>query len=348
MSSDTPNAPLVGTEIEVDPARLSALHVSLIAWYEANARELPWRQTRDPYHILVAEVMLQQIQVARAIPFYLAFLDRFPSIPDLAGAPLAEVIRVWGDLGRYRRIVALHRTAKRIVDEFGGVVPDDVATLRSLPGVGPYTAGAIACFAFEQDVGFLDTNSRRVLHRLFVGVDAPVPTAQLRDLHRLAETIVPRGRGWVWNQALIEFGALHCTARRPQCTSCPLKDGCRAFPMNDRVAAGRAQRGAAMPSSRYEGTNRYFRGRVLAELRDLPTNDPAGIDLRSLGGRLRADFSDEELPWIAGVVESLRKDGLAAVSAIAEERPAYDVGGVASDEEIEVRVSLPVESLSDG
>src|SRR5918999_72551 len=201
MLDDNLGVPAVAPADGLDADQLATIHAALIAWYEANARDLPWRRTRDPYRILVSEVMLQQIQVARAIPFYLAFVGRFPTVQALAAAPLAEVIRVWGDLGRYRRIVNLHRTAKRIVEEFAGTFPRDVATLRSLSGVGPYTAGAIACFAFEQDVGFVDTNSRRVLHRLFVGPELPAPAASDREIVRLAEAAVPPGRGWVWNQA---------------------------------------------------------------------------------------------------------------------------------------------------
>src|SRR5688572_496182 len=213
-----------------DPTNLPAIQEALIDWYGAHARDLPWRHTRDPYRILVSEVMLQQIQVARAVPFYEAFIARFPTVQTLAAAPIAEVIRVWGDLGRYRRIGALHRTAMRIVEEFGGAVPSDVETLRTLPGVGPYTAGAVACFAFEQDVGFLDTNSRRVLHRLVVGPEFPAPTVHDREMREIAERAVPSGRGWVWNQALIEFGALLCTARRPDCAGCPVQIHCRAHP----------------------------------------------------------------------------------------------------------------------
>ena len=321
--------------------QLAAIHETLIDWYGANARDLPWRRTRDPYAILVSEVMLQQIQVARAIPFYLAFLERFPTVHDLAAAPLADVIRVWGDLGRYRRLVNLHRAAQRIVAEFAGEVPRDVATLRSLPGVGPYTAGAVACFAFEQDTGFLDTNARRVLHRLFVGPEAPAATARDRVLQALAERAVPARRGWVWNQALIEFGALHCTARRPACAACPVRRHCRAYPAIVDAPAPAKTRTRPSSGYRYEGTNRYYRGRVLAALRALPADEAKGVELRELGSALRPDFTDDELPWISGVVESLRQDGLAAVTAMREERPAYDAGEAAAEEVASVRVSLP-------
>ena len=305
---------------DIDESRLVPIQTSLIAWYEANARDLPWRRTRDPYAILVSEVMLQQIQVSRAIPFYLAFLERFPTIQALAAAPIADVIHVWGDLGRYRRITNLHATAKRIVAEFGSEIPADAAVLRLLPGIGPYTAGAVACFAFEQDVGFLDTNARRVIHRVFVGCDVPAATVQDRVLSRLAGQIVPVGRGWIWNQAVIELGALVCTARRPRCEVCPVQDGCAAGATIGPALAALPRPVRATSTSAHAGTNREYRGKVLASLRE----NGDGIDLRSLGRALRAEFSDEDLPWITGVVDSLRRDGLAM---IAEDRPAYTLEG---------------------
>ncbi len=305
---------------DIDESRLVPIQTSLIAWYEANARDLPWRQTRDPYAILVSEIMLQQIQVWRAIPFYLAFLERFPTIQVLAEAPIADVIHVWGNLGRYRRITNLHATAKRIVADFNGKIPADVAVLRSLPGIGPYTAGAVACFAFEQDVGFLDTNARRVIHRVFIGCDVPAATVRPRVLSRLAGQAVPVGRGWIWNQAVIELGALVCTARRPCCEVCPVQNGCAARATIGTALAALPRPARARSTSAHAGTNREFRGKVLASLRA----NSDGIELRSLGRALRAEISDEHLPWITGVVDSLRKDGLAM---IAEDRPAYTIEG---------------------
>src|SRR4051794_41141608 len=153
----------------LDPDWISNVNDGILTWFAENGRDLPWRHTRDPYRVLVAEIMLQQIQVSRAVPFYLAFLERFPTVQSLADAPIAEVIRIWGNLGRYRRIAFLHRAAQEIAERFGGIVPSTIEELRSLPGVGPYTAGAVACFAFEQDVGFVDTNVRRVVGRLVLG-----------------------------------------------------------------------------------------------------------------------------------------------------------------------------------
>jgi A/G-specific adenine glycosylase len=145
---------------------MRAVREALISWYDENARDLPWRRTRDPWQVLVSEVMLQQIQVKRAIPFYDSFLARFPTPTALADAPLAEAIWVWGDLGRYRRVVNLHRTACILVEEFGGEVPSDPAVLVRLPGIGPYTAGAVACFAFEKDTELVILHSAEFIQSI--------------------------------------------------------------------------------------------------------------------------------------------------------------------------------------
>jgi A/G-specific adenine glycosylase len=256
--------------------------------------------------VLVSEVMLQQIQVARAVPFYETFVARFRTARALAEAPLSEAIKAWGDLGRYRRVVSLHKTARILVEEHGGRVPSDPEVLMELPGIGPYTAGAVACFAFESDAHFVDTNVRRVLHRVFFGAEVPEPKANEKQLLGLAEAMVPRGGGWQWGQSVIELGALRCKARKPLCESCPVVALCAARPAIAQALAGRPRAARATP--KYEGSNRYYRGRVLAVLREAP---PKGVTLRELGEVLREGFGAADLPWLRGVVESLRKDGLA-------------------------------------
>ena len=294
---------------ELDAVKAEAVRGALIPWFEENGRDLPWRRTRDPWRVLVSEVMLQQIQVKRAIPFYERFLERFPTVDALADAPLAEAIRTWGDLGRYRRVVNLHRTARLIVEEHGGRVPSHPETLLKLPGVGPYTAGAVACFAFGRDAHFLDTNVRRVLHRLFLGAEVPEPKAKEGQLLGLAEAMVPRDRAWAWGQSVIELGALRCRARRPLCATCPVGELCAARPTIAEALAGRPRVvGAARGSG---GPNIHHRGRALAALREAP---PEGVTLGELGKTLREGFGEADLPWLRGVVESLRKDGLARVS----------------------------------
>lgn len=325
--------------LPLDASELATLQERVIAWFVAAGRDLPWRRTRDPWSILVSEVMLQQIQVVRAVPFYVAFLDRFPTAAALAAATRAEAIRVWGNLGRYKRVVALHRAARIIVGEHGGRVPSDPALLRALPGVGPYTAGAVACFAFGRDEAFLDTNLRRVIHRLFVGADVPDRVVAERTLQRLAAAAVPAGRSWEWHQGLMDLGATVCSARRPACERCPASDWCRARPAIGAAIAALPRR---MPSAgsrfRYEDSNRYVRGRVLAHLRDRVDADGFGgvLSIAELGSRLRGDFSAEHVPWLTGVIDSLAKDGL----AVAEERPVYEASSAAVGER-EVIVRLP-------
>ena len=159
-----------GRKSEIGVPRRREIQEAVHFWYENNARGLPWRRTRDPWRVLVSEVMLQQIQVGRAVPFYERFLTRFPTVGALAEASLAEAIRVWEDLGRYRRIVYLHDTARIVMERHKGRIPSDPDELVKLPGIGPYTAGAVACFAYERDAPFLDINMSRVLRRYFFGL----------------------------------------------------------------------------------------------------------------------------------------------------------------------------------
>jgi A/G-specific adenine glycosylase len=334
MSDASPDAATSRPSLEIDPTHVAEVRSALLAWFAVNRRDLPWRRSRDPFRILVSEVMLQQTQVDRVLPYYDAFLTRFPDARALAAAPTADVIKAWAGLGYNRRAVNLQRTAQYVVDNLGGEFPSDVDALRRLPGIGPYTAGAIACFAFERDVAFVDTNIRRVLHRVFAGVDVPRPTASDREIVAIAEAAVPPGDGWTWNQALMEFGALQCTARKPACVICPLQSMCHAFPAV-LSALGELPRGVRLKrEAPFAGSNRFYRGRVLAALRD---HTEASIAMAELGKRVRDGFTTDDLPWLYDVVQGLERDGLALV---AEDSPAYDVGS--SDRPIgSQRVRLP-------
>ena len=194
---------------------------ALMAWYAAMGRhDLPWRRTRDPYAVLVSEVMLQQTQVERVLPKYAEFLAAFPTLEALADAPVAEVIRRWGSLGYNRRAVRLRLAARAAID--AGGLPSGVDALRALPGCGPYTAAAVACFAFGAGVAVVDTNVRRVLGRAVAG-DAAISDAAAR---RIGATLVPPGQGRDWALALMDLGATVCTARAPSCGACPLASTC--------------------------------------------------------------------------------------------------------------------------
>jgi A/G-specific adenine glycosylase len=198
----------------------------LIQWFRRHGRDLPWRRTRDPYHIVVSEFMLQQTQVVRVEQYYTRFLAQYPTIRDLAVAPPAAVRESWQGLGYYRRAANLHRLAVRVVEEDGGRMPERIEELRRLPGVGRYTAGAVASFAYEQSEPAVDTNVARVIRRAFLSARG---RATEKRIWGLAKTLVPR-RGpaaWAFNQAIMELGALICTARLARCGSCPVRSACR-------------------------------------------------------------------------------------------------------------------------
>jgi A/G-specific adenine glycosylase len=202
----------------------------LLAWYTRHGRDLPWRQTDDPYHILVSEIMLQQTQVDRVLPKYAEWLDKFPSLEALANAPQGEVFKAWYPLGYNIRPQRLQSIAREAVAKYGGTLPSDEATLRSFKGIGAYTAGAIRSFAFRERAAILDTNVARVLFRVFVASGDPKSHAMKRHLWSVAESLVPHRRVFDFNQALMDLGATVCVSRKPKCLVCPVAKGCRALP----------------------------------------------------------------------------------------------------------------------
>jgi A/G-specific adenine glycosylase len=267
----------------------------ILAWYRACGRDLPWRRTRDPYRILVAEVMLQQTQVERVLPKYAEWLAAFPTLTALAEAPTAEVIRRWAPLGYNSRAVRLQRIAYQCVERYEGQMPASFEELLALKGVGRYTAGAIACFAYGQQVTFWDTNVRRVLTRVFLGHEAEPSEGELAAV---AAQALPTGEAYAWHQALMDLGATVCTSRAPRCHACPATPVCRAYPVSGVIAERRA---SYRPEPRFETTNRYFRGRVVDALRERspqPLND--------LARRLNRD----DLEWLERLVAGLERDGL--------------------------------------
>lgn len=210
-------------------AQQHALQTALLDWYARHQRDLPWRRTRDPYAIWVSEVLLQQTQVTTAIPYYKRFLARFPSVAALARAPLDDVLKHWEGLGYYARARNLHRAAQQVISEHGGQLPQTVASLKRLPGIGPYTAGAIASIAFGLDEPVLDGNVARVLCRALRIKENPKHSATRKKLWRLARKLIPAGQASVFNQALMDLGATVCTPRRPRCPDCPLQNACGAW-----------------------------------------------------------------------------------------------------------------------
>jgi A/G-specific adenine glycosylase len=233
---------------------------ALLAWYARVRRPLPWRETRDPYALLVSEVMLQQTQAVRVVPYYEAFLARFPDPAALAAAPAREVLAAWSGLGYNRRALALHAAARAVA---ASGWPRD---LTELPGVGPYTAAAVAAFAWDEHVAAVDVNARRVIERWDGRRRSP------RALAERAEQLLPPGHAADWNQALMELGATVCTARTPRCGACPVADWC---------AGPGAPAPRSAPRPRFEDTDRYARGRILAALLDgteLPPLEPDRLE----------------------------------------------------------------------
>ncbi|MBP1634808.1 MAG: yfhQ [Acidobacteria bacterium] len=218
------------TLIEPPPRRRAAFRRRLLGWYRANGRSLPWRRAEDPYHILVSEIMLQQTQVHRVLPKYAEWLEKFPSLEALAGAPVADAVRAWYPLGYNVRPRRLHSIAREAVAHYGGRLPDDEATLLGFKGIGPYTAGAIRSFAFGRRAAILDTNVARVLFRVFVGDGDPRAHATRKRLWAISRALLPRKHVFDFNQGLMDLGALVCTARKPQCAPCPLRAMCLSRP----------------------------------------------------------------------------------------------------------------------
>lgn len=289
------------------PLRPSLLHRRVLGWYESNRRELQWRTTRDPYAILVSEVMLQQTQVGRVKAKLPLFLRQFPSIGSLARASVADVVRAWSGMGYNNRALRLRELARIVVEGHRGRLPRDAAPLMELPGVGRYTAHALLCFAFGKNVPVVDVNIRRVLSRVFwkmrdLRAAAPEPAAW-----ELAAQVLPED-GYTWNQALMDLGATVCTARRPRCGNCPLRSHCSSGDVLASAAPAPPRRRAS-PEPSYRGVpQRIWRGRTVQALRTVP--EPASIVLHELGRMVKPDFHAGESKWLLSIVDGLAKDGI--------------------------------------
>jgi len=243
-------------------------HTELLDWFGRRQRDLPWRRTRDPWAVLVSELMLQQTQVSRVLPKYEAFLGRWPTVASCAAAPLGEVVTAWAGLGYNRRAVNLHRCAQQVVAEHAGRLPEDLGALMALPGIGPYTARAILAFAFESDEdGVLDTNAARVLARWSARTLGP------KEAQELADRSVAPSAGWAWNQAMLDLGATVCIPRTPRCDECPVASWCgwhSAGLLAPDPAVGSA--GASTGQSVFAGSDRQGRGRLVDALRLAPVS----------------------------------------------------------------------------
>jgi A/G-specific adenine glycosylase len=230
----TRRRPCPKQETPTPPPGASRFRRRLLGWYRRHQRRLPWRGVRDPYAILVSEIMLQQTQVSRVSDFYPRFLARYPTLEELAAAPAWSVRETWEGLGYYARARNLHAAVRHVVDRLGGRLPETEDDLRRLPGIGRYTAGAVASIAFGADVPAVDTNAVRVLSRVFRLRGRRKSAAHARRVWALAAALVPRGRAADWNQALMDLGAIYCTARAPRCPVCPVQRECATGPRSRR------------------------------------------------------------------------------------------------------------------
>ena len=276
-------------------ADMSDLHEPILRWYDDHARDLPWRSAgATPWAVMVSEFMLQQTPVARVLPVYESWMSTWPTPGALADAPSGEAVRAWGRLGYPRRALRLHAAARTIVERHDGEVPSSYDGLLALPGVGTYTASAIASFAFGGSHAVLDTNVRRVLARAVSGVEYPATSVTTPERQR-ADSLVPSEKPAAWAVAVMELGALVCTATNPKCGACPVSDRCAWNLAGRPPYDGPARRGQA-----WAGTDRMVRGRLMAVLRD--------TDGSVAGSRLDQVWSDDVQRNRA--LQSLLADGL--------------------------------------
>ena len=290
------------------PADLDAVRDALVDWYEADHRDFPWRRTEDPYEVLVSEVMSQQTQLDRVVPAWEDFLDEWPTTADLAAADRADVVAFWSDhsLGYNNRAKYLHEAAGQVEGEFDGAFPEDPDGLSELMGVGPYTANAVASFAFDNGDAVVDTNVKRVLYRAF---DVPDDDDAFE---RVASRLMPAGESQVWNNAIMELGGVAC-GKSPRCdeAGCPWREWCHAYQTGDFTAPDVPEQ----PS--FEGSRRQFRGRIVRLLGERDV-----ISLDTLGHRIRVDYSpdgEHGREWLRGLLSDLADDGLVEVEDSGDE-----------------------------
>lgn len=271
-------------------------HAKVLRWYGRHGRHFPWRRKRPPYEILLSEFMLQQTQSARVKVLFPLFLKRFPTIHALASATPGEALRAWKGLGYNNRALRLHALAKRVVTVHKGRVPSSIDLLLLLPGIGPYTAHAVACFAFGKQTAVVDVNIHRVLSRWY---KKELPAA---EVWRIAGDLLPRNNAYNWNQALMDLGAIVCTASSPGCSLCPARSFCRsadAPKINPKKKEKREPSRRGIP-------NRLYRGKIVEYLRNHHGSTPAGV----LAVKIVPQFTRAESAWFSSLLIGLEKDRL--------------------------------------
>jgi A/G-specific adenine glycosylase len=290
----------------------AAVRRRILQWYRRNGRSFLWRHTTDPYTILLSEIMLQQTQAARVEEKLPAFLKEFPTLRKLAKSTTADVVRAWRGMGYNNRAVRLRDLARAVIERHRGTLPDDPAQLDALPGIGRYTAHAVACFAFRKQVPVVDVNIHRLFSRLFWRMKDPSGKQSPNAIWDLAERILPDD-AWTWNQSVMELGSTICTAGKPGCSRCPVREYCPSVHLeNARLPRAHALQ-PRKPEPSYDGIpRRLWRGRMVEALR----NAKAGrsMSLQDLGKAIKPDFNPRELVWLTGLVDRLAEDGIVTAS----------------------------------
>jgi A/G-specific adenine glycosylase len=297
------------TPTDAPPALPAEARAAVLAWYDERGRDLSFRRTRDPYAVLVSEVMAQQTQISRVVEAWSRFLERFPDVASLARATPADVVRAWQGMGYDRRALNLQRAARAIVADHGGRVPSEIAELERLPGVGPYTARAVASIAFGAPVGAVDTNVRRVLGRVLAGA----AEAGLGSwLQAAADLAVDEGRPGDWTHAVMDLGATVCRPRSPRCDECPLEAWCWFAQQGVAGGAGAPPpRAASMPpTTPFKLTTRWLRGRIVDRLRGVD-----GADWTRLG----EPIGDHDATAVRQAIAALARDGIVEIGGHPDE-----------------------------
>jgi A/G-specific adenine glycosylase len=291
--------------VQAQPVVPAAARDAILAWFAERGRPLAFRRTTDPYAILVSEAMAQQTQAARAAAYWERFMARYPTVAALAEATPAEVLREWQGLGYDRRALALWRAARVIAADHGGRVPDSIEALQALPGVGPYTARAVAALAYGRPVGAVDVNVRRVIGRIVAGGDR----IRARDLQAVADSAVPPGRSGEWTHAVMDVGAMVCRPRSPRCEACPARPWCRYAAEGGAADPRPARRGSSIP---FASTTRWLRGRILDRLRATPGDAWVVLD---------GPIGTHSLARVRAAATAMAADGLVEL----EDRPTTDL-----------------------
>lgn len=277
---------------------------TLLRWYGQRGRKLPWRDIRDPYRILVAEIMLQQTQVSRVLVLYGPFLKRFPTLRSLARADRSDVIIAWRGLGYNSRAVRLHALAQSLIRSHSGKIPADPSVLGRLPGIGKYTAHALLVSVHAHDVPVVDVNVRRVLSRLFWPMRTTLDLRPDGEIWEFARGLVVPGRAYDWAQALMDLGATICTARTPACPDCPVARYCRSAGIIRHTTASSRMREPSLGGV----PNRIYRGRVIELLRS--ERGQAGLRAETIGEQLLPRFQTRHERWLRDLIKGLERDGL--------------------------------------